>query len=30
LFYAKGQKQYAYKHYQKALTLIDRHKKQHR
>jgi tetratricopeptide (TPR) repeat protein len=30
LFYAKGQKQYAFKHYQKALTLINRHKKQNR
>jgi len=27
LFYAKGQKQSAFKHYQKALTLIDRQKK---
>jgi len=30
LFYAKGQKQYAFKHYQKALILIDHHKKNHR
>jgi predicted Zn-dependent protease len=30
LFYARGQKQNAFKHYQKALTLIDQHKKKYR